>query len=263
MNTNMRVALCISGQPRSALSTFPYIMKNIIEPNNADVFIHMHYDSENFFMEKSHADKGNCILEKGLDQQLIDLYKPKKYLIENPRNFQKPNINIPEKRLERSKQMNSHKEWTDKEHRSYIIKQLTSMYYSIYKSNELKEIYANENGFVYDYVIRIRFDLLPLEPLYCSNLDSNYIHYIEMGQPDQLISDWLNIGSNLTMNIYASLYLNMEYLNTFKYYKKEERLPNLLEPSDVCGGLSEHMLRDLMFLYKIPKNGIRINCELV
>jgi hypothetical protein len=258
-----RVALCISGQPRSALKTFSFIMKNIIEPNNADVFIHMHYDSVFYYMEKSHADKGNCILEKGLDHQIIDLYKPKKYLIENPRNFQKPNINIPEKRLEITKQMNSHKEWTDEQHIQYIIKQLTSMYYSIYKSNELKEIYANENGFVYDYVIRIRFDLLPSEPIYCSQLDPNFIHYLEIGQPDQLISDWLNIGSNTIMNVYASLYLNMEYLNTFKYYKKEDRQPNLLEPSDSCGGLYEHMLRDLMHLYNIPKNGIHINCQLL
>jgi hypothetical protein len=219
----MRVALCISGQPRNALQTYSNIYKNIIEPNTADVFIHMHYDNNNLFMEKSHADNGNCVLEKGLDQQLIDLYKPKRFLIEPPRNFQKPNIGIPENRLNRSKQMNHHKKWCHDEHTKYIIKQLTSMYYSIYKVNELKEIYANEEGFVYDYVIRIRFDLMPLEPIICKQLDPKYIHYLEIGQPDQLISDWLNIGSNLTMNIYASLYLNMEYLNTFQYYKKEDR----------------------------------------
>jgi hypothetical protein len=258
----MRVALCISGQPRSSIQTFSYIYKNIIQPNNADVFIHMHYDPNNLYMEKGHVDNGNCMLESNIDKIMIELYKPKKFLVEPPRNFQKPNINIPEKRLERSKQMNSHKQWTDEEHKKHTVKQLTSQYYSIYKANELKEIYANENGFVYDYVIRVRFDLLPLQPIICSQLDPNYIHYLEMGQPDQLISDWLNIGSNTIMNVYSSLYLNMEYLNTFKYYKKSDRQPNLLEPSDICGGMHEGMLRDLMHLYKIPKHGMRIHCEL-
>jgi hypothetical protein len=40
-----KVALCISGQPRSALETFSLIYENIIVPNNADVFIHMNFDS--------------------------------------------------------------------------------------------------------------------------------------------------------------------------------------------------------------------------
>jgi hypothetical protein len=258
-----KVAICISGQPRRALETFPYIHNNIIKPNNADVFIHMHYDETNLYMEKSHADKGNCLLESGIDKKIIELYQPKSYLIESPRNFQKPNIKVAEKRLERSKIMNQHKNFTNEEHVNYIVKQLTSMYYSIYKSNELKEIYANENGFVYDYVIRIRFDLLPKEPIISSSFDPNYIHYLEMNHPDELISDWINIGNNSIMNIYSSLYLNMEYLNTFKYYKKEDRKSNSIEPSDICSGCYEYMVRDLMHLYKIPKRGFYSNCILI
>jgi len=46
-----KVALCISGQPRRALETFPFINENIIKPNNADVFIHMHYDDENLYID--------------------------------------------------------------------------------------------------------------------------------------------------------------------------------------------------------------------
>jgi hypothetical protein len=258
----MKVALCISGQPRKALETYPYIYENIIKPNNADVFIHMHYDTNNLYMEKSHADNGSCTLQIGIDEEVAKAYNPKRILVEPPRNFQKPNINIPEIRLERIKKMNHHKNWTDHEHLQYSVKQMTSMYYSIYKANELKEIYANENGFVYDYVIRIRFDLFVYEPIICERLNPNYIHYLEIGQPDQLISDWLNIGSNLIMNVYASLYLNMDYLNTFQYYKKNERQDNLYDPSDICPGVSEHMLRDLMYLYKIPKQAMYIKCQL-
>jgi hypothetical protein len=257
-----KVALCISGQPRNALYSFPYIKQNIIEPNQADVFIHMHYDPENLYMEKSHADKGICLLQPGLDQQLIQLYQPKSVLVEKPRNFQKPLFQIPSKRLESFKKINSHRIWTDEEHIAYTVKNMTSMYYSIYKANELKEIYANEQGIVYDYVIRIRFDFFPYEPLLVTKYQPNFIHYLEMGQPDELISDWCNFGSNAIMNIYASLYLHMDYLNTFQFYPMSERLPNTLEPSETCGGVSEHMLRDLMYLHHIPKQPFRIHAEL-
>ena len=64
------------------------------------------------------------------------------------------------------------------------------------------------------------------------------------------------------MNIYSSIYLNIEYLNSFRFYKKEDREENLLEPSDICGGYAEHMLRDLMHLYKIPKQSFNSNCGL-
>jgi hypothetical protein len=259
----MKVALCLSGQPRKAFETYPYIFKYIIQPNNADVFIHMHYDNNNLYMEKSHVDNGNCSLEKDTDKRVIELYQPKTFLIEAPRNFQKPNINIPEQRLSNFMKMNAHTQFTMEEQKKHMIKQMTSMYYSIYKCNELKEIYANENGFVYDYVIRLRFDFQPLQPILCNQLNPHFINYLEIGQKDDLISDWINIGSNLIMNVYSSLYLNMDYLNTFQYYKQNERQMNTIEPSDICGGLSEHMLRDLMYLYKIPKQAFYISSQLI
>ena len=114
----------------------------------------------------------------------------------------------------------------------------------------------------YDYIIRIRFDITPKDKLICSNYDSNFIHYLDMNHQDELISDWLNFGSNSIMNVYSSLFLHMNYLNKYTFYKKEDRLLNLLEPSDECGGLYEHMLRDLMHLHKIPKQAIKLNCGL-
>lgn len=261
-NSPAKVALCISGQPRKALDTFPLIKKNIIDTNNADVFIHMHYDTENLYMEKSNAENGEFILEKGIDQKLIELYCPVRYLIEKPRDFKKPNHLVPEPRLRSFQKMNSNMNWTEEQHVKHIVKQMTSMYYSIYKCNELKELYANENGIVYDYVIRLRFDFLPESPLVVSDYTPDAIHYLDIGQPDLIINDWINFGSNTIMNVYASLYLQMDYFNTFKFYSKEERLPNTLEPSDICGGCSEHMVRDLMHLYKIPKNGFTMTGRL-
>ena len=134
---------------------------------------------------------------------------------------------------------------------------------TIFKCNELKETYANENGFQYDYVIRLRFDLIVYHPIICRQLNPNYIYYLEMGQTDKLISDWLNIGSNSIMNIYSSMYFSMDYINNFRFFKKNERQVNTLEPSEICGGAYEYMIRDLMYLHKIPIMGIRTQFKLV
>ena len=258
----MKIALCISGQPRKAVETYPYIYENIIKPNNADVFLHIHFDNNNLYIEKSHLDNGTCLLEKDYDKTVINLYKPIKYIVEPPRNFTKNNYLITDKRLNNFKKMNSCKIISNENMKTHMIKQMMSMYYSIYKCNELKEIYSCENNFVYDYVIRLRFDFCPFEPLKCSLYNPLYINYLNLNQPDNLISDWINFGSNSVMNIYSSLFLNIEYLNTFNYYKKNERLPNNLEPSDICSGMNEHLLRDLMYLYKIPNNSFYLNSKL-
>jgi len=262
MTQQPRVAVCISGQPRSAKETFHMIMNNIIRANNADVFIHMNYDSDHPYIEKSHADNGRCHLESGIDKWVIDNYKPVRYLVEKPRDFKHQVLGMSEKRMECYKKMNLHKQWNDEEIKKYAFKQLLSMYYSIYKANELKEIHMLETGIYYDYVFRLRFDITPREVIHARDYDPNFIYYLDIGQPDNLISDWLNFGSNAIMNIYASVFLNMEYLNTFRFMKKEDREENIIEPSDTYSGVSEFFIRDIMYLHKIPKKSIKTNCFL-
>ena len=264
----MKIALCLSGQPRKALESYQFIKNYIIDANRnvgeeVDVFIHMNYDSNNAYIEKSHLDNGICQLPQGIDQLLLKLYQPKKYIIEEPHFFNNPNLKVAPKRLQNFNQMNSHKKFSNQEQRDHIFKQLISMFYSIYKCNELKETYANDHHFVYDYVIRLRFDAVPLKPLICSHYDPHFIYYQNMNHPDQLISDWLNFGSNSIMNVYSSVYLHIEYLNSFRFYKKEDRQENTVEPSNECSGLYEHMIRDIMDLFKIPKKSFDINLKLI
>lgn len=258
----MRVAVCLSGQPRSVKETFPYIYNNIIKPNNADVFIHTYFDKDNLYIEKTHLDRGSCTTDETIVDTVLQLYKPKAYLVEKPKNFSKINLKMTEFRLKSSRELNKHRNWTDEEHIKHIIKQIMSQYYSIYKSNELKENYANEHGFVYDYVIRLRFDLVPRQILICEHYNPNFIYYQAMGHPDNIISDWINFGSNLIMNIYSSIYLHFEYLNTLDFFTKEMRLENTLEKSDVCGAYSEYMIRDIMTLHHIPSKPFDIACIL-
>ena len=256
----MKIALCLSGQPRNYREAFPYIYNHIILPNSADVFFHTWFDPNNRYMEKQHLGRGNCEAPEQTVEELVALYNPKAFLVEKPKLFNKPNLVISQKRIEHCRGMNPN--MSDEECRVHMIKQHTSMYYSFFKSNELKEHYAHENGIVYDFVIRLRFDCVPLTPIVLESLDPHYLYFQDMGHPDELISDWIHFGSNLIMNVASSVYLHLEYLNKFTYYKQEDRIPNTLEPSDVCGGMYEHTLRDMISLHKIPTRKLKLNCIL-
>ena len=266
----MKIALCLSGQPRNALLTAPVIKKFIIDYNQnkghkVDVFMHMHYDPDSQYIEKTHLDSGRCYLDKDIDEKLKEIYHPKMCYVEKPHNFNIPSFKIPEDRYKRSMELNSHRHMTREQHRDHTVKQLISMYYSIFRCNDLKEMYAISNGFEYDYVIRLRYDACPLSPLDFEklNIDDSHIHYQEMNQPDNLISDWIGIGNNLVMNVYASIFWYMKYLNSFKFYKKNEREKNTIDDSDECGGLAEHMLRDIMWKLGIPKKSINLGLKIV
>lgn len=86
-----------------------------------------------------------------------------------------------------------------------------SMYYKIYLANQLKKEYENENNFTYDYVIRIRPDLIIKEflPKYIfeQNLNKLYLPIISpyfslWGYPD-----FMAIGNNEQMNIYSDIFI--------------------------------------------------------
>lgn len=258
-----RVALCLSGQPRKAIENFTAIYKNIIAPNDADVFIHMNYDSNNNYIIKSHIDKGVCTYEDNISAKIIELYNPKRYLIESPKHFKNPNVNLPESQLDAHYEMNKSKQLSRSQIKEHVVSNLHSMFYSIFKANELKQVYANENGFTYDYVIRLRFDACPSTPLQCELYNPNYIYYEEMGQIDDLISDWFNFGNNAIMNVYSSIYLQLEYLGTFLFYPKDSRPKTTLYPSDYFGGVFEYSIRDIMNLFNIPKKGISLGISLL
>lgn len=146
----MRVALCIIGQPRHFEETFPSIFKNIIKPNNADVFFHCWYDPEEAGEEIKNGGlcyyknrKKGFIMPKGLDKNLVELYKPKKYIIEKQRFL----------KIESDKM------------KGVDCTTGLSMYYSIMKSHDLVREYENENNFRYDFIIKIRYDMYCEEPL--------------------------------------------------------------------------------------------------
>jgi hypothetical protein len=135
----MKVALCLSGQPRFVLQAFPNIYNILIKPFNSDVFVHSWYDKEmvgaNFVDYRVNGWDNSQPASKypaDVDKLILDLYKPKKAIFQNQIKFIDSNIQL-EKILQTHARHYS---------REYFVNMLYSSWYSIQKSNLLKEIYA-------------------------------------------------------------------------------------------------------------------------
>ena len=127
----MKIAICVSGQPRNFKKSYITLKNTFLNKYDCDIYFHS-WKSNNF-KSTDFGDSGHEYhLEENNYSELIELYKPYKYLFESPIIFDASGLTCPI--------------WRQP------LNNTLSMYYSIYKSIQL----VSQN---YDYIIRTRFDI--------------------------------------------------------------------------------------------------------
>jgi hypothetical protein len=230
----MRVALCLSGQPRFIERAFPSISEHLIKPNNADVFFHAWYHQDllgqRFVTNKNGIpeDDLGSTYSKEIRESLLDLYKPKHHFFENQLAIRDPLIDV-------SRILNTHaKTYT----RDEFVRMIYSSWYSIQKSNLAKEIYRLKNDISYDFVIRARFDSTLNLPVPCAGLTKHSLYVDNRQLPENMIPDWFAVSSNEISNMYSAGYNLIEYL------------AHTAGPSDLfCG---ENIVYRIMKAFQVP-----------
>lgn len=164
----MKIALCLSGQPRNINAGWVNLNHTILQKNSkVDVFIHTWWDDsfvgkkfENAWADTLNSGRSKDVvptpkeMSSEVEHDTIDiiheLYQPKDICIDSPI------VSFPESdyqlRSSRSA-IDVNKEWTE----NYFYN-IDSMWYSVNKCNELKKKFEMEKEFLYDVVIRARFD---------------------------------------------------------------------------------------------------------
>lgn len=210
----MKIALCLSGQPRNAIQTSSRIKKFIIENNNVDVFMHAWYDPSNLSFEKRCPGHWNRSAEIDIDKKLIDLYKPKACVFEKQKHWSNPNIRVTEENIKRFFDYGLKDPNGIETFGNYIVDICHSQWYSNTRVNFLKEQYALENNILYDCVIKLRYDVSPNIKINFNNrhFDNSMLYYQQLNQPLNMVSDWFAMGSNKVMNVWSSLYYFIEPL---------------------------------------------------
>ena len=181
----MRIALCISGQPRFIKEAFPYIKKNIIDCNESiDVFMHCWFDENEVGKRFSNTsdttrEQGNGVIESDTITLLKKLYKPINIHFEAQVDF--TNRIKPEYTATR-----------DKTNPFATF----SMWESIKRCNDLKSKYETENNFVYDAVIRCRYDLKIESPVVIVGLADQTLYTSYHNPRTDIVEDILFYGKS-------------------------------------------------------------------
>jgi hypothetical protein len=195
----MKIALCLSGQPRYLEEGFYFIQKYLLSKYKIDVFIHTWWDEDDINKNFKFTNiKRNGTYDPESLKKIEEFYSPKKMMVE------------PQIIFESFEEVN---------YGGLHPISVPSSFYSLMKSNDLKKEYEKNNKFKYDVVIRCRFDIvinnfgLDLEKL---NLDKIYvggeIHY---GGQQNVPNDQFAISSSENMDYYSSVF---EMIS--KYYKE-------------------------------------------
>jgi len=203
----MKVALCLSGQPRVVDVGFQKLSQSILQHNDVDVFIHTWFDPENLSTNSVIPGRESHRLDPQAIDKLVHYYKPKRIMVEKSKKWNR-NYGFPDKcftnawtwALEVNGGLDVAKE--------YIIDTTHSMFYSMMIANLLKEQYSTETGTEYDLVIRNRIDYSPHVVLKLDEItiDDDILIYQDLHQPDDMISDWFGMGTTNTMNVFCGVY---------------------------------------------------------
>lgn len=211
----MKIAICISGEPRLVEECFPLIKKNIIDVNPPiDFFIHTWYDptkTGQVLYENAMSSFASGTIKEGVDEIIENLYHPKRLEIEWPKEFKNSNLDFSssiDKYFAGYAQSGLSKE----EYANKRMSNIYSMWYSAMQVIKLKKEYELENNFTYDVVVKFRFDNIVNHPIHLTAYDPNFMHYQDMGQPDGMISDWMNLSSSENMDVYGCIFNLLEPL---------------------------------------------------
>lgn len=190
----IKVALCLSGQPRFYnTKSFESLNNFIINEYDTDVFIHSWISKElDYKYEYAPWSKISFLrIPVTAKNELEFLYKPKSIKCEEPRIFYQ-----------------FYKEG------DYSANNIPSMFYSVQQADTLRQEYENKNNFRYDYVIRARTDTLLNSFVDITLLDKNYIHIPNNCPNTTCYNDNFSIsGKNISNSCYNTFDILEEYFS--------------------------------------------------
>jgi hypothetical protein len=218
----MKTAICISGMPRTWKQTLEPLMKNLVEPLNADIFMHSWYEDSPSEMN-----------------DIISSYNPIKSCFDK-------NNTIHIKDYKRNTP-------------GFSSYNSISQYKSLWLANCLVGNHESEMGFVYDWVFRIRFDYLIRDMINISTmneLDNKNIyipnrhmtHPWNQNQPyPRIVCDMFAFSNSKNMRIYSGVYLNIDRF----YDEGDSAVVDSYESTRING---EHLLAKQLDKFNIRPN---------
>jgi len=206
-----KIAICISGGFRTwkeAVKTWDKIIR--VRDVEVDYFFHTWdtvYPPKSFVDEKRNEGMGDeqiySEFSSPLDpkelQEVIDYFKPVSYLVETPREFKEKNRN-----------------------QTIFASDNMGQFYGIMMAGKLKRKHELQNDFMYDLVIRMRFDTIFYSDIIVDNykpelkaMYGNHYDFFYENNWKGRIGDIFWCSDSLTYDILSDFYLELPTLTTY------------------------------------------------
>lgn len=201
----MKTAICISGHFRTYLYLIHNFYSNVFCPfkkiGDVDIFIHTWDKLNAQKTAMSHLGNNNCYVEKDINEkEILGIYNPNKCVIGNYDKIKNKFLLSNFTNLECSNGLRS----------SEGVLYSTPMMYKMWACNELKKQYEIENNFKYDYVIRMRPDLVVRKEIDTNQLNLSKCNMWHINYLDKYFCDAVAIGSSEIIDIFCSTYANLK-----------------------------------------------------
>jgi len=217
----MKVALCISGQPRFYKGPgFDSIKSVFLDRYNPDVFFHTWWSQDD--VGKTYAaapwsgvaGSPDLIVRAETLEELLALYRPKLWKNEPIRVFS----------LARDYSGNT----SDP---SYAPANLFSSSYSLKQAGSLKRIYEATQGLTYDRVIRIRFDSWFRSEVHLEKSEADAVLIPDVCPNPDLLYDCVSFSNSADFDAMSNLYdkLDEYFLDGVSMNAEQMFMRNLLQ----------------------------------
>lgn len=216
----MKVALCLSGQPRLIPECAPYILENMCEGYDVDVFFHFWFDEKLQTQPYKYGGDGewqNQRISSSAIEDALKIYNPKLYKVEESKTFKDSTLHTDYAYYpETARLVPWSVHWQESEEPDYIDRMVNnwmSYHYSLNQVNLLRKEYEYANNFKYDWVVKLRSDCEPRQKICYEQYDKSVVNYSGwLNQPDGMINDWLDFGGSRAMDVFMSTFNYMEVL---------------------------------------------------
>ena len=195
----MKLAVCLSGQPRDVKNSLENIKELWSCEQNVDFFFHSRWGVEGVpFRDDAPSD----VYTDDLFDYIITTLNPVHYKIENPIQFEKQypdsaHWGCYHPRFNRNPSQN-----------------IQSMFYSLNQCNNLKVEYEIKNNFKYDAVLKCRFDYIFNKKYDVKNFNLKYLNTKnDCKHTEYAINDHIALSNSDNMNMYSDVIHHLD-----KYY---------------------------------------------
>ena len=192
----MKIAVLLTGMPRY-LDKNKMLMKDFFKGHEVDYFCHAWFDKTKKIEEKS-WHKTTILIDPDTEEKILNIYKPKNYLIEPQRQFELP------------RNYNFNTSWPQ----PFFI--VYSHFYSVKTANMLRLAYEKETGVKYDLVFKTRYDIFIGNKIRWEKYDLNKLYLPDNCNwwsdlyDDVSFNDMIAFSKPENMNIYCDVFDNID-----------------------------------------------------